>query len=225
MKEFCFKVLSFFDRKFFVGFFVYILMAVSAGWLAEAIKARRWFGAWDVLISRYFISLRSDWLTSLMKNITQFGGAEFGGVIVFVILLFLTLKKRYMHAIALTLAVSVSYFASLSVKHIFSRPRPLANPLVPEDGFSFPSSHATVGIALYGILMYFLISHFEKTWQKALVVIFGSALILAIGASRIYLAVHWPSDVIGGYIFGGLWLGIIIWLVRSWRAQEKQMRV
>ena len=188
-------------------------MAASAGWLAEAIKARRWFGAWDVLISRYFISLRSDWLTSLMKNITQFGGAEFGGVIVFVILLFLTLKKRYMHAIALTLAVSVSYFASLSVKHIFSRPRPLANPLVPEDGFSFPSSHAAVGIALYGILMYFLISHFEKTWQKVLVAISGSALILAIGASRIYLAVHWPSDVIGGYIFGGLWLAILIYLI------------
>ena len=130
-----------------------------------------------------------------------------------------------MHAMALALAVSVSYFASLSVKHIFSRPRPLINPLVPEDGFSFPSSHAAVGIALYGILMYFLISHFEKTWQKVLVVISGSALILAIGVSRIYLAVHWPSDVIGGYIFGGLWLGIIIWLIRSWLAQEKQMRV
>jgi len=213
VKELCVKILEFFDRKFFAGFFVYVLVAVLAGWLAEAIKARHWFGAWDVLISRYFISLRSDWLTSLMKNITQFGGAEFGGVIVFVILLFLTLKKRYMHAIALTLAVSVSYFASLSVKHIFSRPRPLASPLVPEDGFSFPSSHAAVGIALYGILMYFLISHFEKTWQKVLVAISGSALILAIGASRIYLAVHWPSDVIGGYIFGGLWLAILIYLI------------
>ena len=126
-----------------------------------------------------------------------------------------------MHSVVLALAVWVSYLASLSVKYIFTRPRPLGSPLVPEDGFSFPSSHAAVSIALYGILMYFLISHFEKKRQKIAVIFFGSALILAIGASRIYLAVHWPSDVISGYIFGGLWLAILIYLLRRQEAAAK----
>lgn len=224
MKEIYSKIIDFFDRKFFYAAFIYLLMAALAGEFAGEFRERHIFARWDWQIAQYFLSVRSDFLTAIMKSITFFGDAKFVIAAMIIILFSLTFNKKYVYSIALSLSAAVSFATSFLLKDIFSRPRPQGHQLIVESGFSFPSGHAIIAVALYGMLAYFLVKYFENKYAKIVVGFVGFAVIAAIGVSRVYLGVHWPSDVIGSYIFGGIWLGIIIWLVRK-SAQEKQMRV
>ena len=99
---------------------------------------------------------------------------------------------------------------NLALKELATRARPdAALALVDESGYSFPSGHAAFAVAFYGALIY-LLSYWGAFPRRPLMrwAIQGALflLILVIGGSRVYLGVHWPSDVLGGYLFGGLCL-------------------
>lgn len=119
-------------------------------------------------------------------------------VVLLSIILFLNKKKEW----AVILFIS-SAFAGASIyllKHVFLRDRPI-NMLFQETGFSFPSGHAMIAVVLFGILIYYIFGIKSKT--KEFFYIFMCVLsILVIGFSRIYLNVHWFSDVIASYLFG-----------------------
>jgi membrane protein DedA with SNARE-associated domain/membrane-associated phospholipid phosphatase len=105
-------------------------------------------------------------------------------------------------------------------KVAFHRPRPAGIGVYTEASFSFPSGHATFAAAFYGFIVYFLWRQ-TKTWQNRLNVLFaGLLLILAIGFSRLYLGVHFVSDVLGGYLLGLLWLIIGI-CIAEWSIFDK----
>jgi len=90
-------------------------------------------------------------------------------------------------------------------KIVFHRPRP-EFPVYVETSFSFPSGHATIAIALYGFLAYILIQEVHS-WKKKVNIFFGAILLaILIGLSRLYLGVHYVSDILGGYLLGFLWL-------------------
>jgi undecaprenyl-diphosphatase len=126
-------------------------------------------------------------------------------------------KRLYIAPLLLTIA-GAEIFTGIS-KIVFHRPRPeLA--VYTEHTFSFPSGHATIAVAFYGFLTYILIRHFAKWKTKVNVFFAGLLVILLIGFSRLYLGVHYVSDVWGGYLVGALWLiiGISIseW-ISSWK--------
>jgi undecaprenyl-diphosphatase len=80
---------------------------------------------------------------------------------------------------------------------------------------------------LYGITIYFLWKHARHAWLRVIIVLSGAAMILMIGISRIYLGVHYPSDVAGGYVMGGAWLAASIgsyerFLEKRWRSRKFQ---
>lgn len=87
----------------------------------------------------------------------------------------------------------------LVVKEIFGRVRPF-NSLVPELGFSFPSGHATIAVVFFGLLVYLFVSKKYKVHG----IIVASLLVFFIGLSRVYLRVHWLTDVLGGFVLGGI---------------------
>jgi membrane-associated phospholipid phosphatase len=92
------------------------------------------------------------------------------------------------------------------LKNFISRPRPLINRIIYADFYSFPSGHAMSAIVFYGFISYLSIILIKKIWQKTLMIFFCVCMIFAIGISRIYLGVHYPSDILAGYLAGMTWL-------------------
>ncbi len=165
----------------------------------------------DLRIINLVQIFRSPLLNNLMLFFTYLGKWEivFAGVAILSILFLLT--KRWRYLLALIVSVSGGEFFVWLVKNIIDRPRPsLINALAPEKGYSFPSGHSFVALSFYGLLAYFLFRAVKSKLVKIFIVIISSCLILAIGLSRIYLGVHWPTDVLASYAAGAAWLSVLI---------------
>ena len=150
----------------------------------------------DNSIYNFLISLRSNPMDTFMKTITKFGNTM--SVIIILAILVFILKKDDGYLLVMNTVCVVS--TNQILKHIIRRPRPDHLRLVKEKGFSFPSGHSMVSIALYGILIYIVNKNVKNKALKIILTILLSSMILFIGLSRIYVGVHYPSDVLSGYI-------------------------
>lgn len=156
------------------------------------------------IVSTFLIS---DFATPIAKFITNFGGAIF--LIVLTITLILLIKnKKIGFSIFINLA-SVTILNQL-LKRILQRPRPTEFRIVEESGYSFPSGHSMVSMAFYGYLIYLIYKYVENKYIKWISIIMLSILICSIGVSRIYLGVHYTSDVLGGFLISISYLIIYI---------------
>ncbi len=135
--------------------------------------------------------------------ITDLGGAYVIVTVLVVAAGALLLLRRWREAVVLVLAVSVTHVAVQLTKALVYRPRHGLGPLTEFADFSYPSGHAAASVALYGLLVWFASRWIGGRVRIALAVV-GTALVLAIGASRIYLGAHYPSDVVGGWLAGAL---------------------
>jgi undecaprenyl-diphosphatase len=95
------------------------------------------------------------------------------------------------------------------------RPRPEEYRIINESGYSFPSGHSMVSMAFYGLLIYWIIKHVENKYYKYILVTLLGMLIILIGTSRIYLGVHYTSDVIAGFLIAFSYLIIFISIIES----------
>ena len=111
-------------------------------------------------------------------------------------------------ALALT-SLSLMFLLKLS----FQRSRPDIPLLEKVSGFSFPSGHALMSVAFYGMLIYIVSSEIKTRWIKYSLIIILSLLIFLIGYSRVYLRVHYASDVMAGFAVGFAWLSLSLWLI------------
>jgi len=165
----------------------------------------------DLRIINLVQIFRSPPLNNLMLFFTYLAKWEvvlFGVAIIGVVLFLL---KYWRYLIVLIISVTGGEFFVWLVKNIIDRPRPpLVNALAPEGGYSFPSGHSFVALSFYGLLAYFLFRAVRNRLLKILIIILSSGLIMAIGLSRIYLGVHWPSDVLASYASGAAWLAVLI---------------
>jgi len=100
-----------------------------------------------------------------------------------------------------------------AIKRVFLRPRPPA-PYLSASGYAFPSGHATLALAFYGLCAWLALrSRLPRGWK--VVAVAGSILlVLVVGASRVYLSAHWLSDVLGGYATGAAWLSLCVTALR-----------
>jgi len=129
---------------------------------------------------------------------------------------FLLVKRQNWFSIrVITIAIS-SLVLMLLLKQLFQRKRPLSPLLNAAKGLSFPSGHAIMAVTFYGLLIYILQHSITTDWLKWFVTILIIVLIVSIGFSRVYLRVHYASDVAAGFIIGLLWLllslAILKWL-------------
>lgn len=128
---------------------------------------------------------------------------------------FILVKKQTWFSIrVITIAIS-SLVLMLLLKQLFQRKRPLSPLLKAAKGLSFPSGHAIMAVTFYGLLIYILRHSITTNWMSWSLTILVLVLIILIGFSRIYLRVHYPSDVVAGFIIGLLWL-LISLAVLKW---------
>lgn len=162
----------------------------------------------DAAITQMVISFRSPALTETMMLITFLGGQLFLTLAISVTILLLWNAHKKDASIFGFIFLS-GMGLNLLLKEIFQRPRPL-HPLVNELQYSFPSGHAMNSFVFYAALTYFVFWHMKnKKWGFWFSVLAG-VLVLLIGTSRVYLGVHFPSDVLAGFLAGLCWLGIVI---------------
>lgn len=100
------------------------------------------------------------------------------------------------------------------LKLLFNRPRPLVPLLEPAHGLSFPSGHAMTSITFFGLFIYLTLKYIRSPFLKVLLVVLLLSFIVIIGYSRVYLRVHYPSDVLAGYCMGTIWLVLCLWLLK-----------
>ena len=97
---------------------------------------------------------------------------------------------------------------------IFHRDRPLTPLLEAAQGYSFPSGHATMSITFYGLIIFLVWQNEKSVLLKWLLTILLALLIISIGISRVYLRVHYASDVLAGFCVGLMWLLLSLWLLK-----------
>jgi membrane-associated phospholipid phosphatase len=126
---------------------------------------------------------------------------------------FLFIKKRRWYSIKVPAVALSSLLLMFSLKLIFHRDRPVSPLLQAARGFSFPSGHALMSVTFYGLLILIVWQNVKKTWLKWTLTVFLILLILAIGLSRVYLRVHYASDVLAGFAVGLVWLLLSLWIL------------
>lgn len=161
------------------------------------------------ILRKYFIK---DSITPYMKIITNFGGATC--LITITILLLILIKNKKIGLITLTNLVLITILNQM-LKIVLKRPRPTEFRIINEKGYSFPSGHSMISMAFYGLLIYLVYIKIKNKYLKATLIIILLLLILAIGISRIYLGVHYVSDVIGGFLISISYLIVYIKLIKK----------
>ena len=151
----------------------------------------------------------TDFATPLLSAITHLGGADVLLVITLVTTGSLLLRRRVAHAALMGAALAGGHAFNAVLKAAFERPRPsFSDPLATAAGFSFPSGHAMISLTVYGALAFVIAARVGSRRAQLLVLSLAAALVLAIGFSRVYLGVHYASDVLAAYSAGLAWLMI-----------------
>jgi membrane-associated phospholipid phosphatase len=134
----------------------------------------------------------------------------------------LALRRRRVLFAGWAAALAGGALLNLALKAAFERARPeFDTPLAVALGWSFPSGHAMGAMVAYGMAAYLLVLHFGRSAAPAIVAV-ASALVLAVGFSRIYLGVHYFSDVVGGYLSGIAWLAVCVSAVEIARRHARK---
>lgn len=165
----------------------------------------------DTNISLFAYSLRTPLLTQFMLLMSSFGQNICLALTALIGVIFL-IKKHNKEAVLFCVVLIMGLVLNHSLKFMFHRPRPTISPLVIERSYSFPSGHAMNSFIFYGLLAYFSYHFFRNKTLTIVSSVGAVVLILLIGFSRIYLGVHYFTDVLAGYI-AGFWWFITVLLV------------
>ena len=190
----------------FVGMLAAIAALFFFGWLADEMLEgdTRIF---DDSVRNFVHGFASPPLTMLMQWMSFFGSTLFLTAFGVLIVIALYLKKHRRGAILFTITTVGASVLIVTLKLAFhrARPTPFFNTMLPSSD-SFPSGHSLASFCFYGALAVILTSRLKNFWLKSTVWIASLAMILLVGISRIYLGVHYPSDVVAGFAVGLIWV-------------------
>ncbi|MCQ4925346.1 phosphatase PAP2 family protein [Tissierella carlieri] len=169
----------------------------------------------DVDIMKYIHNNTNPRILSFMKFISFIGSVNFLLPVTAMGISYTLIKKKYYISKLLLLSTLGSYLLNYLLKQFFQRTRPLEFFLVNQGGLSFPSGHSMVTMTLYSTIAFLLAKKVDDDRKKKLIHIISFVMICLMGISRIYLGVHWPTDVIGGYLIGYIFYCISIKLIKE----------
>jgi undecaprenyl-diphosphatase len=193
---------------FILSFFVFVFLARRIFWQRK--------DEFDYAVFDFMKPLISELRTDTMELFTFLGTHTF--LIPMNLLLigyFLFIKRHRWYSITIPVVSLGGLSLMVILKNLFGRPRPEDPLLRTVSGLSFPSGHALLSTAFYGLLIYLVWHNVANKFLRWLLISLLLLLILIIGLSRIYLRVHYASDVLAGFAMGLIWLVLSIWIVRK----------
>lgn len=168
----------------------------------------------DIIFSQIIYSIRSPELTKVMMFVTNFGldYALFGAGLIVVLL---TLVKHKKEAFLFSVVLLMGLVINLSLKLLVQRPRPEMMPLIIESTYSYPSGHAMNSLVFFALIAFYMY-HFSRNKKLSIAVAGGCGVMVGlVGFSRVYLGVHYPTDVLAGYVAGFWWFVTAILIEKS----------
>lgn len=188
------------------AFAVAVICLIGFAWIAYAVNQDH-TASFDNYFIRHIQGQENSALTSFMKDVSFIGTTKPIIVILLaVIAILLATKRLWKESLFLVWVMLGQKLLNEAVKDVFERARPTIHRLAEETGYSFPSGHAMASICLYGGLAYLVWGFTYSRSARIAAAIVALLFTLTIGVSRIYLGVHYPSDIVGGYLLGAAWL-------------------
>jgi undecaprenyl-diphosphatase len=210
-----------------VGLSVIVLAAVATGTVVDNVTDGDGVAALDRPVEAFVAARRSGALTEVMRAVSAAGGPVVLAVATLAAGVLAGALWRSWGPVVIA-GVATAGGAGLTVvfKEVLGRPRPpLAGAVAPADGYAFPSAHAALAVAALGVLAYLGTARL-RSWAGRVAVWAAAAVLAAlVGISRVYLGVHWTTDVIGGWAFGACWLAVVItgWTALTRRLAAKRL--
>lgn len=189
------------STMYIIGLIAGVLgFAALAAWLSQAGPGAIGF---DQAVQDYLLSHRSDHWTSVAKVLSQLGTTYVFAIVLVAVGIVLIAKRRVPEALLLLLQLAVAWGAYKGLKGLLERPRPEIEHLVEATGYSFPSGNALMASAFYlfAALLLFRLPYRGRAAGTLLVVV-SLIVVLVVGASRLYLGVHYLTDILAGYAAG-----------------------
>jgi undecaprenyl-diphosphatase len=184
--------------------------------LGLSIKSTTMLSVIDRQALQAIVSIRNPVLTAFFKTITIAADSEFFLLLMPLLIIIFVRNRLFYHITFLLLSLLGSSLLNHLFKILFLRIRPTDFFIMHETGYSYPSAHAMVSLCFYGMLAY--MANQLSNRKAAFMIITASVLLVAlIGFSRLYLGLHWPSDILGGYTAGSVWLIICISLFKQFK--------
>jgi membrane-associated phospholipid phosphatase len=178
------------------------------------------FHSLDVSVNLWIPSIQSNALTLVAQGVALIFDTISLITISLIISGYLFLKHYKSHGLLLLGAIGSDAMIVSILKTVEHVARP-TNSIVPDSGFSYPSGHSTGCVVFGGVLAYFAWRHWQSTRSRAII---GSGMGIVAGVvsfDRLYLNVHWVSDVLGGLLFGAFWLSFVILLFRQTKQTKR----
>lgn len=162
---------------------------------------------YDFQVTEYVISFRNPILTDYFTLMTNVGDV-YGYAVVLAVSGFISFKifNRWKHIVQIMVVLVMAALSNVVLKRFIDRARPDIEHLVVAESLSYPSGHAMAAMAFYGFMIYLVYRFSINKYLKIGLMILFSVIILSVGISRIYLGVHFPSDIAGGFIAGFIWV-------------------
>lgn len=203
-------------------FVLFVAAIVAFADIAEDYVTRDPLVRWDVSFAAWLHAQATPWLISLAKIVTWGGNFVFLGSLTVIVAVFLFRRRMVTDAVMLcVLAIGIEVLNSL-LKLAFQRPRPeLA--YIHLETYSFPSGHAAGSAAVYGALA-FLLARRVGRWGRIGCVLAYVAIVCTIGFSRLYLEVHYLSDVLAGFSVGIAWVAACLFVYRRYQSRRWSAR-
>lgn len=206
------NIIEFLKKNYLL--FIIIICLVITGFILESVYEKEIL-EFDKLAFSLF-KIRTPLLTKIFLIITNLGSPY---VLILLTLLSFLLKNKKLSFI-ITGNLGLITIINQVLKFIVKRPRPSDLFLIVETGYSFPSGHSMVSLSFYGLLIYFIYKYFKNKKLKIFLITLLSLIIVLIGVSRVYLGVHFVSDVISGFLLSLSYLIIFIKVINKFILKE-----
>jgi len=192
---------------------LFIVCVIAFLYIGSRIAAGAELGI-DEAAFGFAADIATPWLSNFIETITFFASRQFlTPAALLLVAYFLFIRKHRWYSLKVPVVALGSITLNLVLKQFFYRPRPML-PLVEASGLSFPSGHSMVAASFYGLLIYLAWKHVKNPVLRYFLIGFLTAFVIVIGFSRIYLRVHYATDVLAGFAAGFLWVIVGIWSLR-----------